>query len=161
MGGPIPGRPLPKDTLMYAASALPDPFDHAEFYDGVTVKRGLAWIVDVILVSLITAGVVVLTLFAGLFILPAIFLGVDFLYRWVSLGRSSATPGMRLLGIQFLDRNGQRLDAGTALLHTIGYYLSGLTLLAQLLSIGLMFLSARGQGLTDHILGTVAINRPR
>ena len=44
---------------MYAPSALPDPLNHAEFYDGVTVKRGLAWIADVILVSLITAGVVV------------------------------------------------------------------------------------------------------
>jgi uncharacterized RDD family membrane protein YckC len=78
----------------------------------------------------------------------------------VSLARKSATPGMRMTGILFLDRSGQRLDPGTALLHTIGYYLSGLTLLAQLLSIGLMFISARGQGLTDHILGTVAINRP-
>lgn len=145
---------------MYTPSALPDPLDHAEFYDGVTLKRGLAWIVDVILVSLITAGVVVLTLFTGLFILPVIFLAVDFLYRWVSLARKSATPGMRMMGILFLDRSGQRLDPGTALLHTIGYYLSGLTLLAQLLSIGLMFISARGQGLTDHILGTVAINRP-
>ncbi len=145
---------------MYTPSALPDPLDHAEFYDGVTLKRGLAWIVDVILVSLITAGVVVLTLFTGLFILPVIFLAVDFLYRWVALARKSATPGMRMTGILFLDRSGQRLDPGTALLHTIGYYLSGLTLLAQLLSIGLMFISARGQGLTDHILGTVAINRP-
>lgn len=145
---------------MYTPSALPDPLDHAEFYDGVTLKRGLAWIVDVILVSLITAGVVVLTLFTGLFILPVIFLAVDFLYRWVSLARKSATPGMRMTGILFLDRSGQRLDPGTALLHTVGYYLSGLTLLAQLLSIGLMFISARGQGLTDHILGTVAINRP-
>jgi uncharacterized RDD family membrane protein YckC len=145
---------------MYAPTALPDPHQHAEFYDGVTVKRGLAWIVDVFLVSLITGLIVLLTLFTGLLILPVIFLGVDFLYRWVSLARKSATPGMRLVGILFLDRFGQRLDAGTALLHTIGYYVSGLTLLVQVVSIGLMFISSRGQGLTDHILGTVAINRP-
>lgn len=145
---------------MYATHALPDPLEHAEFYDGVTIKRGLAWIVDVILVSALTAVAVVLSIFTALFFLPVVFLTVDFLYRWISLGRNSATPGMRFLGIQFLDRDGQRLDAGTALLHTIGYYLSGLTFLAQVLSIGLMFLSPRGQGLTDYILGTVAINRP-
>lgn len=145
---------------MHALSAQPDPFEHAEFYDGVTVKRGLAWVIDMLLVSVLTGLVVLLTLFTGLLILPAIFLGVDFLYRWVSLSRKSATPGMRLMGILFLDRFGQRLDAGTALLHTLGYYLSGLTLLVQVISIGLMFISSRGQGLTDHILGTVAINRP-
>ena len=35
------------------------------------------------------------------------------------------------------------------------------TLLVQVVSVILMFTSSRGQGLTDHVLGTVAINRPR
>ncbi|MFA5539808.1 MAG: RDD family protein, partial [Gemmobacter sp.] len=30
----------------------------------------------------------------------------------------------------------------------------------QILSVGLMLTGARAQGLTDHLLGTAAINRP-
>jgi hypothetical protein len=45
-------------------------------------------------------------------------------------------------------------------LHTLGYTLTIATLLPQLLSIALMLTGARGQGLSDLVLGTVAINRP-
>jgi uncharacterized RDD family membrane protein YckC len=67
---------------------------------------------------------------------------------------------MRLMNIEFLDRNGQRFDAATAFLHTLGYSLSMAFVIPQILSVALMLISARGQGLTDHVLGTVAINSP-
>ena len=60
-----------------------------------------------------------------------------------------------------LARYGERFDFATAFLHTLGYTLSIGTLLVQIVSVFLMFTSSRGQGLTDHVLGTVAINRPR
>ena len=65
------------------------------------------------------------------------------------------------MNVVMLTRNGERFDLATAFLHTLGYTLSIGTLLVQILSGFLMLTSARGQGLTDHILGTVAINRPR
>lgn len=71
---------------------LPDPVTHAEFYQGVTLKRGFAWIIDTILIALITAVIVVLTVGVGLFILPLVFLTVSFLYRVFTLAGSSATP---------------------------------------------------------------------
>ena len=139
---------------------LPDPKYQAEFYADVPVKRALAWGVDAILIALITAVVLPFTLFLGMFFLPVLYMIISFLYRTVGLARHSATPGMRLMAIELRDRNGARFDLGTAFLHTLGYTLTIGMLLPQLLSIGLMLTTARGQGLTDMVLGTVAINKP-
>lgn len=138
---------------------LPDPDRHAEFYSGVVLKRGLAWLIDTVIVSLIVALVVLLTAFLGAFFLPLLWLTVSFAYRVLTLSGRSATWGMRILGIEFRDRYAQRFDFATAFLHTLGYTLSIGTLLVQLVSVLLMLTSARGQGLTDMVLGSVAINR--
>lgn len=140
-------------------NALPDPDRHAEFYAGVPMKRALAWIVDTVIVTGIVMVISVLTVFTALFFLPLLWLTVGFVYRWVTLSGRSATWGMRLMGIEFLDRTGLRFDAATAFAHTAGYSLSVAFVLPQIVSVGLMCLSRRGQGLSDMILGTVAINR--
>lgn len=138
----------------------PDPDRHAAFYEGVLSKRFLAWLLDMALILMMTAIIVPFTAFTALFFLPGLFLVVGFLYRWMTLSGRSATWGMRLMNIEFLDRNGQRFDAATAFLHTLGYSLSMAFVIPQILSVALMLISARGQGLTDHVLGTVAINSP-
>jgi len=141
-------------------TTLPDPDRQAEFYADVPIKRALAWVVDAILIAIVTMVVVPFTLFLSLFFLPALYLTISFLYRTISLARHSATPGMRLMAIEFRDRTGAKFDLGTAFLHTLGYTLTISTLLPQLLSMGLMLTTARGQGLSDLVLGTVAINKP-
>lgn len=138
--------------------AQPDPDRHAAFYSGVPAKRALAWIIDTILVTLIVTLVALLTALTALFILPLVWLTVGFLYRWVTISGRSATLGMRLMSIEFLDRFGQRFDAATAFLHTLGYSLSMAFVLPQVISVCLMLVSRRGQGLTDMVLGSVAIN---
>ena len=138
----------------------PDPHRHSAFYDGVLTKRFLAWVFDLVLIAAITALIVPFTAFTALFFLPVLYLTVAFLYRWATLSGRSATWGMRLMSIEFLDRQGQRFDAGTALIWTIGFSLSTAFILPQILSVILMLTSARGQGLTDHVLGSVAINSP-
>lgn len=143
-----------------ASPLQPDPIRHAEFYDGVALKRGIAWIIDTILVLALAFLVVLFSALTALFILPAVWLTLSFLYRWVTMSGDSATWGMRLMGIRFLTRDGERFDAATAFLHTLGYSVSVAFVLPQIISVGLMLISPRGQGLTDHLLGTVAINRP-
>ncbi len=137
----------------------PDPERHAEFYSGVAFKRGMAWIVDTIFVTLIVVVIALITALTALFILPLVWLAVGFLYRWITLSGDSATWGMRLMSIKFLDRYGQRFDAGTAFLHTLGYSMSMAFVLPQIISVALMMVTRRGQGLTDMVLGSVAINR--
>ncbi|MDO9527446.1 MAG: RDD family protein [Gemmobacter sp.] len=141
-------------------NGLPDPDLQAGFYAGVTSKRLIAWIIDLVLTAMITALIVLFTAFVGLFFLPVLFLTVGFVYRVVSLAGSSATPGMRLMGIEFRDRFGHRFDLALAALHTLGYTLSISTLIVQMVSVILMLTSSRGQGLTDIVLGTAAINSP-
>ena len=138
---------------------LPDPDTDPALYEDVPTKRLFAWVVDVIIIALLTAIVVPFTLFTAFFFLPVLYAVISFLYRWVSLSRRSATPGMRLMSIELRDRMGERFDAGQALLHTIGYFVSVAVFPLQLVSIALMLISARRQGLTDHVLGTAALNR--
>ena len=138
---------------------LPDPDRHADFYADVPLKRALAWGVDTALILALTLLVLPFTGFLALFFLGGLFLVISFLYRWVTLARGSATPGMRLLALHFRDGQGQDLDPATAFAHTLGYTLSMAFVFPQLISVALMLLSPRKQGLTDIVLGTVAINR--
>lgn len=142
-----------------ALQALPDPDRHAAFYSGVPAKRALAWIIDTLFVTAIVLLVVLVSALTAVFIFPLVWLAVGFLYRWITISGRSATWGMRVMSIEFLDRYGQRFDAGTAFLHTLGYSLSMAFVLPQILSVALMMVTRRGQGLTDMVLGSVAINR--
>ena len=66
---------------------------------------------------------------------------------------------MRLMAIELRDASGARLDLGLAFLHTIGYTVSWAVAPLQLISVILMAATPRGQGLTDMVLGTAALNR--
>ncbi|HVG47299.1 MAG TPA: RDD family protein, partial [Rubellimicrobium sp.] len=100
------------------------------------------------------------TAFTALFWWPVLWLMVGFLYRWATLAGGSATWGMRLMGLTIRDREGGRLDGGTALAHVLGYTVLMMAFPVQLVSIALMIGLGRGQGLTDLALGTAAINKP-
>ena len=140
-------------------SALPDPVHDAGFYANVPAKRLFAWGVDVALTLGLTLLAIPLTAFTGLFYLPLLWLLVSFLYRWGTLAGGSATWGMRLAAIEIRDRTGARLDGATAFLHTLLYSVAMGTFLIQLLSMVLMLVTDRRQGLHDMILGTAALNR--
>ncbi len=138
---------------------LPDPDTQAEFYEDVTFKRFLAWFIDTALVFVLCLLVLPFTAFVGLFFFGALMFVVGFVYRVVSIASGSATWGMRLMSIELRQANGARFDLGAAFLHTLGFTISVLFPVLQLISIILMVASARKQGLTDHVMGSVAINR--
>lgn len=141
-------------------SALPDPQTQAAFYSGVAPKRLLAWIFDVILISVATAIIATLPLFIGWFFLPVIYITVSFFYRWIGLTNASATLGQRLFNLQFRNNEGAHLTSGEALLHTLGYLVSTGFFLPQLISLVLILMSGRGQALHDLLAGVALINRP-
>jgi uncharacterized RDD family membrane protein YckC len=139
-------------------SHLPDPDMQAAFYEGVTVKRGIAWVLDTFVIAAITLPLALFSI-VGLFFIPVIFLIVGTLYRWMTIANGSATWGMRFMAIELRDAYGQRLSSGLALAHTLGYTITASTGILQLISIALMLFSPRGQGLSDLVLGTVALNQ--
>jgi uncharacterized RDD family membrane protein YckC len=138
---------------------LPDPRRHPAYYADLPGKRLIAWMIDTVLIAFLTALLIPLTGFLALFFLGGLYLVVSFAFRFLTIARFSATPGMAMMGIELRDAKGRRFDAGMALLHTAGYSVSVAMVVPQILSVALMLLSAKKQGLTDHILGSVALNR--
>lgn len=144
---------------MPALWGLPDPDSDAAFYENVPVKRFVAWVIDTAFTGVITFFIVLLSVFTLAFFLPLVFFVVNALYRYVTLAGGSATPGMRLVSLEFRTHKGERFDRATAAVHTLGYLVSVSMVLPQLISIVMMLTTARAQGLTDCLLGTAAINR--
>ena len=138
---------------------LADPISQPQFYRDVPMKRLGAWVVDTIVILAICVVILPFTAFTAFFFFPLLMLVVGFAYRVATLAGGSATWGMRLFAIELRDMSGERFDLGQAVLHTLGYSLSWAIAPAQLVSVVLMATSARGQGLTDMVMGTAALNR--
>ena len=138
---------------------LPDPVRQAEFYADMPTKRLLAFVIDSVLIALICAILIPLTGFLALFFLGLLGLIVSLIYRIVSLASASATPGMRLMSIEFRTHEGHRLSPALAIIHTLAFTVSMSMVIPQVISIILMLTTNRAQGLTDSLLGTAAINK--
>ena len=143
----------------YPARRLPDPEYLGELYQDVPSKRLFAWFVDVLFIAVIVGVLTLFSFLTALFSLPFLFAVVSFLYRWGTLASRSATPGMRLMSIELRDAQGDYLSGSTAFLHTLGYFISVAVFPFQLVSIAMMLMTRRKQGLSDLVLGTVALNK--
>lgn len=140
-------------------TALPDPHIRPEFYQDVAFKRLLAWVVDAFVTLMACLVILPFTAFTGLFFFPFLFLVVGFMYRTVTIANGSATWGMRLFAIELRRADGSRFDLGAAFAHTLGYTISWAVPIIQLASVVLMATTEKGQGVSDHALGTVMINK--
>ncbi|SHE76755.1 RDD family protein [Litoreibacter ascidiaceicola] len=147
-------------TMNDTFDALPDPHTQPAFYEGVGVKRLLAWVVDTVLIGIIAAVIASIPLFLLWFVFPLVFLVVSLVYRIGSIRAASATPGMRLFNIELRAHDGQRLDGSAAALHTIAFMIASAFFIPQIASVFLMLMTERGQGLHDMFTGVVAINAP-
>ena len=143
-----------------ALPALPDPDADPQFYAGVPAKRLLAFVLDVIAVWGVAILVSILTLGLGFFLFAALVGLIDLFYRVLTIASRSATPGMRVVGIELRDAAGQPLTFGQALVHTLLFYIAMAFVIAQLVSVLLMAGSRFGRGLHDIPLPTTMINRP-
>ena len=142
-------------------SSLPDPYHQAAFYEGVTIKRLFAWVIDVILVTVATLLLGLLTLGIAWFLWPIFYIAVTFAYRWFTISSRSATWGMRVMNIELRGPTGMPFSSGEAALHTLAFLVSSAFFLPQILSMLMMMFGGRGQGLHDLLIGSAAINRPR
>ena len=139
-------------------TGLPDPIDQAAYYHDVNLKRLIAWFIDAVAITFITFLISLLTLGIGFFFFAGLWLIVGFFYRFLGLAIYSSTMGMRMTGIEFLKKHGQPFDGLYALLHTAGTMIAYATSL-HIISVILMLITSRKQGLVDLILATVVVNR--
>ena len=138
---------------------LPDPETQAGFYEDVPAKRLLAFFIDLLIIAMLSIGVCVLTFGIAFFLFFLVLAIVGFFYRVLTLSGGSATWGMRILAIELRRHDGAKFTAADAVIHTVAFYISFGIIPLQLLSAILMLTSSRGQGLTDMLFGTVALNR--
>jgi uncharacterized RDD family membrane protein YckC len=145
---------------MHATLNHPDPAAQYGFYEGVPLKRLIAWLIDIAITAAIALPfmlpfLMTAFLIVPLFALPVIWALVGFFYRWTTLANGSATWGMRLMAIELRERGGGPLTGSTALMHTLSFAFP----LIQAISVLFMAMDNKGQGLTDMVLGTAMLNR--
>lgn len=145
--------------MTQTSSAIPDPQIQPEFYADIPTKRLVAWVIDTILITILCIAILPMTAFTGLFFFPFLMLVVGFIYRVFTLSSRSSTWGMRVVAIEFRATDGTKFDTTLAFWHTLGLTISFAMFPLQFISIIMMLTSSRSQGLSDNLLGTVAINR--
>lgn len=141
-------------------TAMPyDPTTQDRLFAGAAGKRLMAWVLDTILIAALTTFLTVLTGFLPLFFLAGFYAVISFVYRWMGMGRHSATLGMRIMGLTFVTRDGHPIPAGAAFLHVLFYTLSMAFVVPQILSVLLIAFTRDHRGLPDILLGVALVNR--
>lgn len=146
-----------------------DPLKNPELFDGVLARRTIAFIIDVVVIS-------IPIILAGFFILifGLITLGLGWILFWlwwpaaviwalvyygITLGGPhSATVGMRVMDIQMRTWYGAPCYFVLGVAHAIMFWLTVSLLTPFILLVG--FFNDRRRLLHDMLVGTVVINHP-
>jgi uncharacterized RDD family membrane protein YckC len=166
------------DVLPDAQERLPRPFGPGRahdrlrdrlidpaYYRGVLWRRLFAHVVDTAIVALVMAPVLIGLLLTAIVTLGLIAIPMALAFVFVRAvyyilypgGARSATPGMRLLGIELRAADGDRPGYLQSAIRTLLYYAT-LTLLTPLILLVIPFNRQR-RGLHDYLSGTVVVNR--
>jgi uncharacterized RDD family membrane protein YckC len=142
-----------------------DPVRQPELFDGVIFKRTTAFIIDAIIIALLTVaayvavallGVITLGLAWLLFglVFPAVGLG----YNAVTIGgKNSATLGQRMMGLEVRMWYGGKVTPLVAAFHALLFWFS-LVVFCPILLWALF--DSRKRCLHDILAGVLFINRP-
>ena len=157
-------RPAPRSR---DAGAFQDLLTDPAYYRNVVWRRLVAHLLDTLLVALVMAPVLIGLLLTaivtlGLIAIPMAlaFILVRAVYYVVYTGGArSATPGMRLLGIELRDAEGGRPGYLQSAVRTLLYYAT-LAILTPLVLI-VIPLNRQRRGVHDFLSGTVVVNRLR
>ena len=147
-----------------------DPIVHPELFEGVLARRLIAFVIDVLVIT-------IPVIFAGMFILMfgLITLGLGWVLFWllpsasviwavcyygITLGGpASATLGMRVVDIEMRTWYGAPCYFLLGAVHAIAFWVSFSALTPLVLVVGLI--NERRRLLHDLLLGTVVINNDR
>lgn len=163
-------RPSPADAGWRGGyeSAF-DPQVRPDLFDGVLVRRVVAFLIDLVVLALplilavifiAVFGLVTLGLGWALFWLlsPASVIWALVYYGFTLGGPHSATIGMRTVGLQMRTWFGEPAYFLLGATHAVVFWVSISVLTPLILLVGLF--NARRRLLHDFVLGTVVINNP-
>jgi uncharacterized RDD family membrane protein YckC len=116
----------------YRDAGMPDPITHAELFDGVLLRRAVAYLIDLCVIGAILIAAWIA--FALLTVLSFGLLGPGlwFLFGLIPLayhtllvgGRHGATIGMRFVDLELRSWDGYRPTFPQALAHAVLFYLT-------------------------------------
>ncbi|CCQ73856.1 RDD family protein [Magnetospira sp. QH-2] len=142
----------------------PDPLKYPDFYDGILMKRSLAFLIDAVAIAGLSVLWWIISLFATIgtfgFLSPlfAVFILIPLAYHTLLIGgERSATLGMRAMDIEVRRWNGDRPDYVQALLQTLLFY--GSISVTSLLVLAVGLFNDRRRCLHDYLSGSVVINK--
>ena len=144
-----------------------DPVTNPELFEGVLVRRVVAFIIDLIIIAipLVAAwmfifvfGLITLGLGWGLFWLlsPASVVWALFYYGYTIGSPASATIGMRAMEIEMRTWYGAPAYFVLGAVHAVVYWISVSVLTPFIVLVG--FFNARRRLLHDMLIGTILIN---
>lgn len=144
---------------------LPDPGTAPELFEGVLMRRVIAFFIDAAILTLVVGAAAlvgtilgVFTLGLGFLAMPLVLLGSVVLYYGGTLGSSRrATIGMQVMDIVLTPTRNAPLDGWKAFAHPLIFWISCWVLAPLLLLVALF--TPRRQLLHDLILGTLMVRR--
>jgi uncharacterized RDD family membrane protein YckC len=141
--------------------------DDISAYDGVRTRRVFAFLLDYLIVGLLSIPFAILVALLGLLtfglgwalfgiLVPAVAL----IYVWSTLGgRNQATTGMRMMGIRLDRLDGRPVDGLLAVVHSVLFWAGNVVLTPFILLVSLF--ADRKRTLHDLLLGTVVTRSDR
>lgn len=141
--------------------------DDIRAYDGVRTRRIFAFLIDYLIVGLISIPFAIVVLLLGIItfglgwalfgiLLPVVAL----IYVWFTLGsRDQATTGMKMMNIRLERLDGRPVDGMFAIVHSIMFWAGNVILTPLVLLITLF--SDRKRTLHDLLLGTAVVRTDR
>lgn len=144
---------------------LPDPVSNPELFDGLLVRRGVAYLVDLAIIGVIAFAIAivglvlgVLTLGLGLILLPVLLVLAVFAYYAATLGSPArATVGMQVMDIVLTPARGRPLDGWAILIHPIVFWVT--IWISWPFTILFALFTPRQQLLHDLVTGTLMVRR--
>lgn len=142
----------------------PDALAAPELYDGIRVKRLVAYGIDLIIIAVLltvmwVVGVFFVAVTFGL-LAPVLTVATALLpiaYHTALIGGpANATVGMRIMDLRVVAWNGNRPGYAQAALQTLLFYAS--LAIATFLVLAVSFFNPRGRCLHDILAGTVTVN---
>ena len=144
--------------------SLFDPALEPDLFEGVPTRRVIAYLFDLLGVTLLWGVAAIVVFFVGIatlglawLIYPALWPIVGVLYTVATLGGpEAATPGMKAMGLSMRGTDGSRPDTLRALMHVVVFYALTVTL-TPLVHLVCLF-TARRQLLQDMVVGVLVMD---
>jgi len=144
---------------------LPDPVSNPELFEGILVRRTVAYLIDLVVLGLIAFAIAIAGLVLGLLTLGLGWLAVPVLVVLAILGYYAATlgsPARATIGMQMMDivltpARGAPLDGWAILIHPVIFWVT--IWISWPFTILFALFTPRRQLLHDLICGTLMLRR--